>query len=124
MSKVDDVFGSMAAPLIQEWGQPAVFIQADGTTYDPDTGAITKDETRIDVKIVITKMDITESGGLYQEDDVKILIDPDQLSDHYVNVGDYFEVPYDGGTQQMKVVDPTTYRGENPVFFVIIARPQ
>lgn len=124
MSKVDDVFGPIPGPLIQEWGQPAVFVRQEGTTYNPTTGAVTKNTVSYDVKIVITKLNIKELAGSYQENDVKILIDPAQIDANYITTGDYFEVPYEYGTQVMKVIDPTTYRGANPVFYVIIARPQ
>jgi hypothetical protein len=110
--------------MIAEWGQPAVFIQAGTPTYDAATGTMTKAETRTDVKVVIIKLDIKESGGLYQTDDVKILMDPAQISDHYISTADYFEVPKATGTEVMKVIEPKTYRGEQPVFFSIIARPQ
>ena len=124
MSKVDDVFGPIPGPLIQEWGQDAVFVQQTGSTYGANAGTVTQNPTNYNVKIVITKLKIQELNGLYQENDVKILLDPGQISNNYVTTGDYFEVPYDGGTQTMKVIDPTTYRGANPVFYVIIARPQ
>lgn len=124
MSKVDRVFGPIPGPMIREWGQPAVFVQAGASTYDPAAGTIAKTETRTDVLIVITKLDIKESGGLYQTDDVKILMDPGQISDHYISTSDYFEVPKGTGTEVMKVIEPKTYRGEEPVFFSIIARPQ
>lgn len=124
MSKVDDVFGPIPGPLIQEWGQDAVFIQAGTPTYDDTTGTITKAETRTNVKIVIAKLDIKEAGGLYQGDEVKILLDPGQIANHYITTADYFEVPKAAGTEVMKVVEPRTYRGDDPVFFVIIARPQ
>ena len=124
MSKVDDIFGSIPGPLIQEWGQDAVFVRQEGTTYNATTGAVNKTTVSYNVKVVITKLDIKELGGLYQENDVKILLDPDQIDNNYVTTGDYFQVPYAGGTQTMKIIDPKTYRGTNPVFFVIIARPQ
>ena len=124
MSKVDDVFGPIPGPLIQEWGQDAVFIQAGTPTYDGATGTVTKAETRTPVKIVVAKLDIKEAGGLYQTDAVKILIDPGQISNHYISTADYFEVPKAGGTEVMKVIEPRTYRGDNPVFFVVIVRPQ
>jgi hypothetical protein len=124
MSKVDDVFGPIPGPLIKEWGQDVVLVQQTGSTYNSTTGTITKNTTSYNIKAVITKLKIQELGGLYQENDVKILLDPGQISNNYVTTGDYFEVPYDGGTQTMKVIDPTTYRGDNPVFYVIIARPQ
>jgi len=124
MSKVDDVFGPIPGPLMQEWGQDVVFVQQTSSTYDANTGTVTKNTTSYNVKAVITKLKIQELNGLYQENDVKILLDPGQIDDNYVTTGDYFEVPYAGGTQTMKVIDPTTYRGDNPIFYVIIARPQ
>ena len=124
MSKVDTVFGPIPGPLIQEWGSAAVFVKAGADTYNPETGVITPSETRFDVKIVICELDIEEQGGLYQKDDVKILIDPGQIGGSYITASDYFEVPTAGQTQVMKVIDPRTYRGENPVFFVVTARPQ
>jgi len=124
MSKVDTVFGPIPGPLIQEWGSPAVFVKAGTDTYNPVTGVITPSETRFDVRIVICELDIEEQGGLYQKDDVKILIDPGQISGAYITASDYFEVPTAGQTQVMKVIDPRTYRGEDPVFFVVTARPQ
>ena len=93
-------------------------------TYDPVTGDITPAETRTPVKVVITKIRSTELGGLYQATDVKILIDPAQIGGHYITTSDWFEVAKGAGTQRLKVIEPRTYRGDNPVFFVIIARPQ
>lgn len=124
MSLVDDTFGPIPGPLIAKWGQPAVFVQQTSASYDPQTGAVTPTETRTDVKIVITRIDVEEYNGLYQASDVKIMIDPGQIADAYVSTDDWFEVPTAGGTQIMKVIEPRTYRGENPVFFIIIARPQ
>ena len=124
MSLVDDTFGPIPGPLIAKWGQPAVFVQQTGSTYDPVTGTVTPTQTRTNVQIVITRIDVEEVQGLYQASDVKVMIDPGQIGGAYVEVDDWFEVPTAGGTQVMKVIEPRTYRGENPVFFIIIARPQ
>lgn len=124
MSKVDTVFGPIPGPLIQEWGQPGTFVQTGTSTYDSTTGTITPTETRTPVQLVITKIDPTEFSGLYQATDVKILIDPGQIGSHYITTSDWFEVPKGTGTQRLKVIEPRTYRGDNPVFFVVIARPQ
>jgi hypothetical protein len=124
MSKVDEVFGPIPGPLIQEWGTAGVFIKAGTSTYDPVTGVVTPSETRYDVKVVICELDISEDAGLYQKDDVKLLIDPGQIGGSYISTSDYFEIQKAGVTQTMKVVDPRTYRGTSPVFFVVIARPQ
>ena len=123
MSKVDDVF-DFADELVAEWGSPAVFVRREDSVYDPDTGEVTQTETRTNVKVVISSLDITEDNGLYQANDVKLIIDPVQLNYIYVTEQDYFELPKAGGTEIMKVIDPKTYRGERPVAYVIIARPQ
>lgn len=123
MSKVDDVF-DFADELVAEWGSPAVFVRREDSVYDPNTGEVTQTETRTDVNVVISSLDITEDNGLYQANDVKLIIDPVQLNYIYITEQDYFELPKAGGTEIMKVVDPKTYRGERPVAYVIIARPQ
>ena len=123
MSKVDDVF-DFADELVDEWGSPAVFVRRQGSVYDPATGEVTQTETRTNVKVVISSLDITEDNGLYQANDVKLIIDPVQLNYIYITEQDYFELPKAGGTEIMKVIDPKTYRGERPVAYVIIARPQ
>ena len=123
MSKVDDTF-DFANSMVLEWGQDAVFVQKTGSVYDAETGEVTQTETRTDVKVVISNLDIQETSGLYQVNDVKIIIDPVQIDYVYITEQDYFEVPYDGGVNVMKVINPTTYRGDKPVGYVIIARPQ
>ena len=123
MSKVDDTF-DFANSLVLEWGQKAVFVRKTNSVYDPSTGKVTQTEKRTDVKIVISNLDIQEAGGLYQVNDVKIVLDPVQIDYVFITEQDYFEVPYDGGTNVMKVINPVTYRGDKPVGYVIIARPQ
>ena len=123
MSKVDETF-DFANSMVLEWGQDAVFVRKTGSVYDPNTGEVTQNEQRIDVKIVITNLDIQETGGLYQVNDVKIVLDPVQVNYIYITEQDYFEVPSAFGVNVMKVINPTTYRGDNPVGYVIIARPQ
>lgn len=125
MSKVDTVFGPIPGPLIAEWGQPVVFVRSSGPgVYDPATGDVTESETRINVLAVITKANPKEDQGVFQAGDLKIMIDPGQLGGEYISTQDWFEIPKNGLTQKAKVVDVTTYRGDNPVFFVCIARPQ
>ena len=123
MSKVDETF-DFANSMVLEWGQDAVFVRKTGSVYDPNTGEVTQNEERIDVKIVITNLDIKETSGLYQVNDVKIVLDPVQVNYIYITEQDYFEVPSAFGVNVMKVINPTTYRGDNPVGYVIIARPQ
>ena len=123
MSKVDDTF-DFANSLVLEWGQDAVFVRKTNSVYDPSTGEVSQTEERINVKIVISNLDIQEASGLYQVNDVKIVLDPVQVNYIFITEQDYFEVPYDGGVNVMKVINPVTYRGDKPVGYVIIARPQ
>ena len=124
MSKVDTTF-DFAAPLIAEWGQPAQLITKGNPTYDINTGETVENEVVYNVNVVITSLAITETGGLYQANDVKILIDPVQIDYIYLTEADYFLVPRDGAPDQyMKVLEPKTYRGDKPVFYSIVARPQ
>ena len=126
MSKVDDVFGPIAPPMIAEWGQPIQLIVKSGApSYDIDTGETTETSTTYNITAVIAKLDIREVGGLYQANDVKIIFDPQQVGDIYLTEADYFVVPRDTAPdQRMKIIEPTTYRGEKPVLYVVIARPQ
>jgi hypothetical protein len=124
MSKVDTTF-DFADELIAEWGQPAQLITKGNPTYDINTGETVENEIVYNVKVVISSLDITETGGLYQANDVKILIDPVQINYIYLTEADYFLVPRDGAPDQyMKIIEPKTYRGDKPVFYNIVARPQ
>ena len=92
MSKVDDVF-DFADELIDEWGHYVTFVRKENSIYDPETGSTTETETRQQVKVVISKLDISEYGGLYQQNDVKIILDPVQVNYIYITDQDYFLVP-------------------------------
>ena len=124
MSKVDDVF-DFADELIDEWGHYVTFVRKENSVYNPETGSTTETETRQQVKVVISKLDISEYGGLYQQNDVKIILDPVQVNYIYITDQDYFLVPRENAPDEMmKVIEPVTYRGDRPVAYVIIARPQ
>ena len=124
MSKVDDVF-DFADELIDEWGQMVTFVRKQDSIYDRESGIVSETETRYEVKAVITKLDIREYDGLYQANDVKIIIDPVQLNYIYITTEDYFLVPRENEPDEyMKIIRPVTYRGDRPVAYVIIARPQ
>jgi hypothetical protein len=124
MSKVDDVF-DFADELIDEWGHYVTFVRKENSVYDPNTGTTTETKTEKQVKVVISKLDISEYGGLYQQNDVKIILDPVQVDYIYITDQDYFIVPRENAPDEMmKVIEPVTYRGDRPVAYVIIARPQ
>jgi len=124
MSKVDDVF-DFADELIDEWGHYVTFVRKENSVYDPETGSTTETETRMQVKVVITKLNIREYEGLYQANDDKIILDPVQVNYIYITEQDYFLVPRENAPDEyMKIIKPVTYRGDRPVAYVIIARPQ
>ena len=77
MSKVDDTFDFKT--LVLEWGQDAVFVRKTNSVYDANTGEVAQNE-RINVKIVISNLDIQEASSLYQVNDVKIVLDPVQVT--------------------------------------------
>jgi hypothetical protein len=124
MSKVDDVF-DFADELVDEWGQQIQFVVKGEPQYDMETGETTEQLTTYDIKAVITKLDQREIGGLYQANDVKIIFDPVQVGYIYPTEADYFIVPRETAPNEyMKIIQCNTYRGDRPVAYVIIARPQ
>ena len=62
MSKVDDTF-DFADELIDEWGHYVTFVRKENSVYDPETGTTTETETRKQVKVVISKLNIREYEG-------------------------------------------------------------
>jgi hypothetical protein len=111
--------------MIQEWGMDATFVaSAAPGVYDSTTGEITSTATRTAVKVVISKIDPKEFEGVYQATDVKIYIDPAQIANHYITTADSFEYQQEGSTIHAKVINPVTFRGDSPVLFACVARPQ
>jgi hypothetical protein len=106
MSKVDDTF-DFADELVDEWGQMVKLIVNDGNPqYDPETGATTNSTTEYDVKVVISSLDIKEYGGLYQANDVKIILDPVQVGYIYLTEADYFLVPRENAPDEYMIARP------------------
>lgn len=126
MSNIDNVFGSIAAPMIKEWGQNVVYVGiADPGVYNPATGQVTQNENRVNVKAVLTELKADELNGIYQVQDVKLMIDPGQLPNVLLSTADYWEWPgLQGGTVRAKTVEVLTYRGDSAVFYSCVVRPQ
>lgn len=125
MSRVDTTFGTLAPRLVGAWTMNGVVFVRNGTpSYDTDTGEITQAETRIPLKAVITKLTPREYEGLYQKNDVKIIPDPTLIGEEPITESDWFEYPENGRTVRAKVVESRWYRGDRPVAFIVIARPQ
>jgi len=125
MSRVDQVFGTLAPRLVGSWTMKGVvFIRDVASAYDTTTGDVIRDEVRIPLKAVITKLTPKEYQGLYQKNDVKIIPDPTLLGEEPITESDWFEYPENGKIIRAKVVESRWYRGDKPVAFIVIARPQ
>ena len=125
MSLVDDIFRPIPPDLLGQFGFQAVFVEVtSNTNYDPSTGEITPSERRWDVQIVIDNLEPEERSGQQQTGDWLIYLKPEDIGDHYVTTRDRFEIPEQGRTRVMKVIDVVTYRGERPVFYECICRSQ
>ncbi len=125
MSKADDVFSPIPGPLIAEWGSACRYVRvADPGVYDPTTGTVTNTETTYEVKAVMLELAPEEAGGIYQQSDFKLIIDPGQVDNGYITTADRFLVPFPSGEKTCKVIDVVTYRGDNPISFEVVVRPQ
>ena len=125
MSKADDVFGPLAGPMVAEWGSSCEYIRVnDPGLYDPATGQITNTETSYDVKAVLLELEPQEYEGVFQQSDFKLILDPGQIDNGYITTADRFRVPFPSGMKSCKVIDVVTYRGDNPISFEVIVRPQ
>ena len=109
MSKVDDVF-DFADELIDEWGHYVTFVRKENSVYDPETGATTETETRQQVKVVISKLDISRvRRACTKQNDVKIILDPVQVNYIYITDQDYFLVPRENAPDEMMKVIESCY---------------
>lgn len=125
MSLADTTFGPLAGPLVQEWGSTCQFIRVtDPGTYDPATGVVASNETIYNVKAVFLELEPQEYEGVFQQSEFKLIIDPGQIGGGYISTSDRFVVPFPSGEVNCKVIDVVTYRGDSPISFEVIVRPQ
>ena len=125
MSKADDVFGPLAGPLVQEWGSSCQYIRvSDPGTYDPLTGQVNSAETTFNIKAVLLELEPQEYEGVFQQSDFKLIVDPGQVGGGYITTSDRFVVPFPSGDKNCKIIDVVTYRGDKPINFEVIVRPQ
>ena len=124
MAKIDDVFGSVPASILNTWGQDLTYIKTGSSTYNPTTGQTTSSDTNVTVKGVITTINSNEDEGLYQTTDVKIIIGSDELGNYYPTEADRIRYPQAGATLEAKIISIKTARGDNPIFHTLIVRSQ
>jgi hypothetical protein len=125
MGLIDDTFAAIPAPLLNDWGQTITYIKTTTPrTYNPTTGAVTGSDTNVSMKALIVRLTPRESEGLYQVTDIKVIFGTAELGSYYPTEADRIQYTQDGATREAKIINITTYRGDNPVLHTVIARPQ
>ncbi len=125
MAKIDDVFGSVPASILNTWGQTLTFVKSrTPKAYNPTTGVVSGSDTNVSVKGVITQLNSSEDEGLYQTTDVKVIIGANELGDYYPTEADRIQYPQAGVTREGKIINSQTARGDKPIFHTLIVRPQ
>lgn len=125
MGLIDDVFAPVPTSVLADWGQNITYIKTTTPrTYNPTTGAVTGADTNVTVKAVITRLNPRESEGLYQTTDLKVIIGTSELGTYYPTEADRIQYTQDGVIREAKIINITSYRGDNPVMHTLIARPQ
>jgi len=123
MSLVDDIFSSIPAPLISQFGIDATYIKASqNQTYNPETGTVSGYATEIPVKIVISELKPEEMQGLYQQTDVKIIIAASALSGYFPQTTDSIRYSQNGVNRTAKIIGMFSYRGDNAIMHSVVAR--
>ncbi len=125
MGLIDDVFAPVPTSVLNDWGQTITYIKTyTPRAYDPTTGTVYGSDEAVSVKGVITRINPRESEGLYQSTDLKVIIGTAELGTYYPTETDRIQYTQDGATREAKIIAITSYRGDNPVMHVLIARPQ
>lgn len=123
MALVDSIFSSIPGPLIEQFGISATYIKASSNvSYNPQTGTVLGNSTEIPIKAVIAYLKAKEIEGMYQHGDMKILIPASYLSEYYPQITDSIRYLQGGTTRTARIIDPISYRGDNPILHVVIAR--
>jgi hypothetical protein len=125
MGLIDTTFAPIPTSLLADWGQNITYIKTTTPRiYDPTTGAVTGADTPVTVRAVISRVTSRESEGLYQATDVKFIFGSEELGTYYPTEADRIQYTQAGITREAKILNVNTYRGDNPVLHIVIARPQ
>jgi hypothetical protein len=125
MGRIDTTFAPIAGPLLRDWGQDITYVKTSTPrTYDPTTGTVNGADTQVTVRALIVRLNPRESEGLYQTTDIKVILGSEELGTYYPTEADRIRYPQDGTIREAKILNVTTYRGDNPVLHTLIARPQ
>jgi hypothetical protein len=125
MGRIDTTFAPIAGPLLRDWGQDITYLKTSTRrSYDPTTGVVNGADTAVTVRALIVRLNPRESEGLYQTTDIKVILGSEELGTYYPTEADRIRYPQDGTIREAKILNVTTYRGDNPVLHTLIARPQ
>lgn len=124
MSLVDSIFSPIAPLLIKQFGSDLTFIRRSEGTYNETTGVISSPEQRFTIKAVFDSLKPEELGGIYQATDVRVFIEPTSIGGGVATTEDRVEYRRAGQTVQAKVIQVTEYRGDNPIVFDAVVRPE
>ena len=123
MALIDEIFGSIPEALLTDWGRDITYIKTT-STYNSNTGSITRTDTNVTVRAFISSVNVSESEGLFQSTDLKVVFGNKELGDYYPSQADRIRYTQAGENREAKIIEVKTQRGDKPVMHSIIARPQ
>ena len=125
MAAIDDIFGSIPAQVLSQFGQDITYIKTlTPRNYNPTTGAVIGSDTSVSVKGIISQINSSENEGVYQTSDLSVLIGAEELGDYYPTQADRIQYTQAGSTIEAKIISVRTYRGDQPVYHSLVVRPQ
>lgn len=123
MSLVDDIFGSLPGPLIDQWGIDIIYIKASQSqTYDPATGTVAGASSEIAAKALPAKLTAKEREGFYQQRMIKFIIPAVYLGSYYPQATDSIRYTEAGVGRTARIVDQDQYRGDSPIMHIVLAK--
>ena len=125
MAAIDNIFGSIPAQVLSQFGQDLTYVKTTTPrTYNPTTGAVTGSDTSVSVKGIISQINSSENEGVYQTSDLNVLIGAEELGDYYPTQADRIQYTQAGSTIEAKIISIRTYRGDQPIYHSLVVRPQ
>ena len=125
MAAIDDIFGSIPAQVLSQFGQDITYVKTTTPrTYNPKTGVVTGSDTTVSVKAIISQINSNENEGVYQGTDLRVLIGAEELGDYYPTQADRIQYTQAGSTVEGKIISVRTYRGDEPVYHSLVVRVQ
>ena len=125
MAAIDDIFGSIPAQVLSQFGQDITYVKTTTPrTYNPTTGVVTGSDTTVSVKAIISQINSNENEGVYQGTDLRVLIGAEELGDYYPTQADRIQYRRSGSTVEGKIISVRTYRGDKPVYHSLSVRIQ